>query len=94
MNQLYTNQSFTEIRLDTMNDLTGATDLKILFKKPNGQEGHWVATATGTELIYLVQNGDLDIPGLWKIQAYFQKQGKNAYGDFVRVTVLKSINNS
>jgi len=61
------------IILQTGIDLTGYTTLWIKYKKPDLSTGHWVATKDGTEdtwMYYDTLETDLDMPGIWTIQAY------------------------
>lgn len=62
---IYINQSYIKIQLDTGIDLTGATNAKIHYTKPDGVTGYWTATVNGNFIEYLVQNGNLDQVGYW-----------------------------
>ena len=57
-----------EIRIDLKQSLTGATDPKILYKKPGGTVGEWEATISGTTLFFKAVAGELDEPGLWQFE--------------------------
>jgi hypothetical protein len=87
---IYTSQSF-ELRLATGIDLSGATDPKILYTKPNGTEGYFTATVDGQDLTYTTSNTDIVTRGVWKFQAYCQIGGLNKFGKIVRVTIDESI---
>ena len=57
-----------QINLTSTDSLTGASDAKILFKKPDGNTGTWFATVTGNDITYNTASTDLDLPGQWVIQ--------------------------
>lgn len=90
MSQVFNEQSLLEIRLDTKYTLTGAINLKILYVKPDGTKGEWTGNATGTEIVYQVGANDIDVPGDWQVQAYFEKDGRKAFGT---VRVIKFSDN-
>lgn len=80
---LYNKQSLITITLDTGVDTTTASVKKILYEKPGKIKGEWTATSSTTFLSYNLSNGDIDVPGLWKFQAYLEIGGKKSYGTIV-----------
>lgn len=80
---LFNTQSVLTITLDTGTDTTLAAVKKILYEKPSKVKGEWTATGSTTFLSYVVVNGDIDVPGLWKFQAYLEIGGKKLFGDIV-----------
>jgi len=80
MSQVFKGQSLLEIRLDTKYSLSGASNFKILYVKPDGTKGEWTGNVSGTEIVYQVAANDIDMPGNWQVQAYFEKDGRKAYG--------------
>lgn len=82
-NTVFKNQSLLSIILDTKNtDLASATVKKIIFKKPKGQKGEYVATVVDeTKLRYDFQPGDIDQAGMWKFQAHIEIGGKVGLGE-------------
>ena len=77
-------QSLLSITLETnYDDLASAEVKKILYTKPGGTKGEWEATASGTKLVYNLQNGDIDIVGQWKLQAYIEVGGLKGFGSIV-----------
>lgn len=53
-------------------DLSTASDLAIIVKRPDGDEVEWAATMDGTDhsiLKYTTVNGDLDVEGEYLFQA-------------------------
>ena len=82
MSSIYKNQSYLTIYLDTNETLTTATNLKILYQKPDGSTGEWSGTADDTTKIkYTVLDDDLDQAGQWYFQSYFELNNKKAYGE-------------
>ena len=78
MSKIYVGDVGTVIRLDTDPsgdagiDLSSADTLKILVKKPDGTLDEWEATqySDTTQIQYITEEGDLDIKGTYKFQAY------------------------
>lgn len=84
---VFKNQGYLTITAETGLDLTSATNPRILYKNPNGTTGHFVATKSGTQLVYQCSDTDLDIAGEWQFQAFVEIGGLNAYGEIFRQTV-------
>jgi hypothetical protein len=74
-NKVYIGDIGTVILLDTAATLTGGT-VTIKYEKPDGSTGSWNGTiatsASGANkgISYTTTSGDLNQPGLWKLQAY------------------------
>lgn len=53
-------------------DLSGYDVLWIKFRRPNGTQGHWVATihANTTWMYYDLDPTDLNMPGTWVLEAH------------------------
>ncbi len=76
MSTVYVNDQGTEITLDCLQNISTATVLKIIAKDPLGRKKKWSATLQGTTHVrYTLQNGDLDIPGIWYVQSYVEMPG-------------------
>jgi hypothetical protein len=61
------------ITFDTGEDLTAATVHQLFYRKPNGTTGEWVNTIDGTKLTFTTTAAtDLDVGGVWTIQAYVE----------------------
>jgi hypothetical protein len=85
---IYENQSLLRLEMDTEVSLTGATVMRILYKKPDGTQGFWPVTLTsGTKLLYNVQDGDIDQAGTWQFQSYVEIDGQTGFGRIVREKV-------
>jgi len=91
MAQLYTNSGLITLNLDTGQDLTGATNTKILYQKPDGTKGEWVATKSGQSLTYVFSNTDIDQSGVWKFQTYIELATKKGYGEVVEQVFEKPL---
>lgn len=83
MSDKFTGQSLLQLRYDTGLDLTSATVKKILYVKPDGTQGSWVATTNSTSLVYDLLATDIDQSGNWKLQTYVEIGGKKGYGDII-----------
>jgi hypothetical protein len=92
MSKIYQGQAHVVISIDTGVSLGGASQTKILYKKPNGTKGSWNATVTGTTMSYVPSNTDLDQSGDWQLQAFAVIGGKNALGEVIEMIVNKSLN--
>lgn len=82
---LYTEQSFLTLRLKTGVDLNAGTNQVILYKKPDGTTGSWPATVDETDLLYNVQNGNIDQAGTWEFQGRIELGGRKAFSEKVRL---------
>jgi hypothetical protein len=72
MGKIYQGQTDLTIALSTKKDLTGATSLKIKFKKPDGISGEWTATTPNAVegiIEYEVDSNDVDTVGKWTVWA-------------------------
>ncbi len=94
MSQVFKGQTSLVISLDTGLDMTGASESKILYKKPNGVLGEWPATVTTTILSRQVQNNDIDMAGTWSFQAYAVLSGKKYYGQIQQQVFMKPLNSA
>lgn len=86
----FLNQTLTPLELDTgRSDLGTATVKKILFKKPSGSTGEWIATVSGTKLQYVFVDGDLNEVGYWRVRTYLEISGKKGWGPWQTMQVVK-----
>jgi hypothetical protein len=92
MSKIYQGQANVSINIDTGIALGGASQTKILYKKPNGIQGSWNATVSGTTMNYIPTNDDLDQSGDWQLQAFAVIGGKNALGEVIDMIVNKPLN--
>lgn len=78
----------TLINVDTGADLSTVTVQKIFYKKPDGTIGEWVASISENRYLqYVTLEDDIDIPGIWKIQAYIETPAGVWYGDMAKFSV-------
>lgn len=77
----------TVIILDTGEDISTATLVKIRYKKPNGDTGEWTASVNSTEVRYTTLAGDIDQTGDWEMQAYVELAAWQGYSAIVEVPV-------
>jgi hypothetical protein len=89
---VFKNQGYFVLTLNTGINISTATVTRINYKKPNGVTGYFEATISETtKLIYQLTNDDLDIAGLWQLQAYVEIGGLKAYGEIVYQEIKKPI---
>jgi len=81
---IFKGQTIT-LSLDTGRDLTGWEGF-ILYKKSNGIHGEWLATITGDTVSYDIAEGDIDIAGVWHVQAKATLGTEREYG---KLTVVE-----
>lgn len=86
MGQLFKNTGLLQLSLDTGISLTSAVNPKILYVKPDGTKGEWVATISGTSVQYNLSNTDINVAGTWQFQAYVEIGGKIGRGEIVTQT--------
>ncbi|MEW6754729.1 MAG: hypothetical protein AB1505_27670 [Candidatus Latescibacterota bacterium] len=55
----------TVLALDTGVDLSAASQVQILYRKPSGTTGAWVGEASSTKAVDTTQEGDIDEVGTW-----------------------------
>lgn len=82
MGNVFKGQTLLTVTLETGYDISGATVLRILYKKPNGNSGYWTGTLSGTtKMAYVILAGNIDIAGVWNLQAFATIGGKDVYGE-------------
>ena len=88
MTQLFVGDTGTQIILDCVVDISTATLMNIVAKKPNGVTVTWTATLNGTTAVqYITQATDIDTPGMWRMQAYVEMPGWNGRGAVATINV-------
>ena len=73
MSDVFNQQKLLTIKLDCNNSLADATDMQIIYKKPDGSTGSWDATqdANTTMIMVSCSDGKIDQAGTWEFQAYY-----------------------
>jgi len=75
-NKIYVDTVGLIIEIDMGEDLTGATGLAFEVKKPDDSLDSWTPSIYDSNYLrYTTQNGDLDKPGIYKIQPKFTLSG-------------------
>jgi len=73
MTKIYKGDVGVEIWLDTGQNLTGATAMKIKVQKPDGTEAEWAAQQhNSTTIYYVTGSGDLAASGDYVLQSYVE----------------------
>lgn len=75
---LFKGQTLT-LSLDTDIDLSGYSG-KILYTKPNGVSSFWTGTVATDTVSYSITDTDIDVAGVWKVQAYAELGAVKKYG--------------
>jgi len=91
--KVYQNDIGVKITLDTGDtDITGASVLKIKYKRPDGETGEWTALAEGTDKIYYItEANDLSKIGVWELQAYVEIGTFKGHGEIAEFKVYQPI---
>lgn len=79
------------ISIDLGQNVTSASNVKILYKKPDATTGAWDATATGSSVVYNATNGELDQPGHWQFEARLTLGGQKISSQIVTQNVDKPL---
>lgn len=83
MSDVFEGQTILQLKLDTKIDLSNATVLKILWKRPDKITGATAVTAVEGSIMVLDLSTINITPGKWEFQAYAEIGGKKAFGDIV-----------
>ena len=64
---IYVGQESLLMKLNTNIDLSGASSVKIKYRKPDATEGSWTGTVSGTYVTkaFIADEGELDTAGNW-----------------------------
>lgn len=88
---VFVNQGYLTISLDTGISLASASSPRIYYTKPDGTDGYWSGSISGTAIQKTLDNDDLDQPGIWAFQAYCTIGGLAAWGEIVKERVQNNI---
>jgi hypothetical protein len=93
MSKIYVGDIGTVIALDCGVDLTMASSLEILVRKPNDEVVNWVATVLELNSVaYATKVNDLDQEGIWKVQSKVTLPDGTWLGDTTEFEVFRSFN--
>ena len=81
---IFKGQTIT-LGLDTDVDISGF-DGYILYEKPNLVQGQWSGTISTDIVSYDITETDVDVAGVWKVQAYATDGTEHIYG---KITVVE-----
>lgn len=88
---IFVGQSYLRFVVNTGVALDAAANLRIYYRKPSDEGGFWSGTASGENIVYDVQNNDLDEVGIWRMQSYAEIGGRIAWGEVFRVKIASTV---
>jgi hypothetical protein len=90
---IYVRQSYIDVRLNMVIDVSTASSKKIAYKKPDGTRGILtVASLQGNSiLVASIDNNFFDQPGVWEFQGVATIGGREAKSKIVQQKVEPSI---
>jgi len=90
MGKLYIGQTGVKIILETGQDLSSASQVSILVKKPDTTEEEWSGTINGTTIEYTTQTGDFNKAGIYRLQAKVVfANGSIWYGETAKLVIYE-----
>jgi hypothetical protein len=88
MSKHYVGEIGTAITINCGVDISDATTLQILYTKPSGVTGYWTGTLYNSNYIqYTLAANDLDVAGVWTVQANIVSPAWTGKGESVEFTV-------
>lgn len=79
---IYKNQGFLNIILNTNQDLSSANSVGIRYRSPGGVVGQWAGSVTDTTKVSVsLTDSSLNEVGKWTMQSYAIFSGRTAYGN-------------
>jgi hypothetical protein len=58
------------ITLSDDTDISGASEVRIRYRKPSGTTSYWTASVVSNGVQYTTETGDIDESGTWQLQAW------------------------
>ncbi|MEA2036499.1 MAG: hypothetical protein U9O94_03260 [Nanoarchaeota archaeon] len=86
-NKIYVEDIGTVITIDTETTVTGAVNPTLRVKKPDGTIVSWDAAVEDQSLSIITEAGDLNLPGLYYIQAALTIDNWTGRGETAELTV-------
>lgn len=83
MSKIYQNDFGTVFKVNVGKNIVGATKVQLLVKKPNASSfTTWVGSVLDrTYIKYVIKRGDLDLVGIYTLQAYVELPAWSGRGD-------------
>jgi hypothetical protein len=79
------------IRIDCVNSLSGAANPKILYQKPDGTEGSWVANIVSDRYLEYqtddTEEEDIDQEGVWLFHSSVTFGGNEKVGNLTSIRI-------
>lgn len=89
--KVYVGDYGTVISVDCGEDISTATVTELKVQKPGGDTVTWTASIYGTDYLrYIIQDGDLDEAGVWKVQAAVTLPSWKGLGETDTFTVFEA----
>jgi hypothetical protein len=90
---IYVNQSYLDIKLNMVIDVSAASEKKIVYKKPDGKRGSLTVASVedNTILVAPIANNFFDQPGVWEFQGVATISSREAKSKIVQQKVEPSI---
>lgn len=85
------------ISLDTGIDVSGFSKLNVKYERPDGTTGCWDASLSPTDNNHVIADldgDDLDMNGIWKVQAYIEEGDEHYHGGVAEFTVYNRLVNT
>jgi len=90
--KIYAGDVGTKIVLDAGCNISNASLVEIVYRKPNGDTGKWKAVVENSRYaIYITGQGDLEESGTWKIQLRVILPDWKGHGEIVNFPIYKSL---
>lgn len=88
MSKIYAGDHGTTISVNCAADVLAATSLAILAMRPDGTSVTWAgAPGVPTSILYTTQPGDLNMAGIWTLQAVYVNANGSWHGEAANLTV-------
>lgn len=78
----------TAVIVDTLSDISLATEVKLIVRKPDNTTAHWTGSVYDTtKILYTTKAGDFNIPGPYRLQSWVRIGTGEWSGNTVLFTV-------
>ena len=84
----YVGEIGASLLIDTGINVLAATLVRINVLRPDGEEATWDGVVYQTTIIkHIMQEGDVDVPGIYKLQAYIETETMKLRGETIELYV-------